>query len=146
MRNTIIRDDVNKQLLMTRTFASLSKDVRSEEYQILQAARRDYPNYEVVARTISRNSDKKTYHGLTYTYMTKYIELCGNAEQLKKLNEMRLIGECHARGFSYATIKNWFLKTFPEVKMFGTYNVKELKKNETTEEKTTNTVDTEIAA
>ena len=135
MRNTIIRDDVNKQLLMTRTFASLSKDVRSEEYQILQAARRDYPNYEVVARTIRRNSDKKTYHGLTYAYMEKYIERCGNEEQLNELNDMRLIGECHTRGFCYATIKQWFLETFPEVEEFGIYDVEELEKIETTEEK-----------
>ena len=136
MRNTIIRDDVNKQLLMTRTFAKLSMDIRSEEYQLLQTARRDYPNYEVVARTIRRNSDKKTYHGLTYAYMEKYIELHGNDEQKKKFNEMRLIGECHTRGFSYATIKKWFLKTFPEVKQFGEPAVKEDEKNKTTEEKT----------
>lgn len=157
MRNTIIRDDVNKQLMMTRTFAKLSKDIRSEEYQLLQAARRDYPNYEVVARTIRRNSDKKTYHGLTYTYMEKYIELCGNDEQLEELNGMRLIGECHTRGFSYATIKKWFLETFPEVEKFGTYDVEELENTETTteektteekttEEKTTDTVNTETAA
>lgn len=140
MRNTIIRDDVNKQLLMTRTFAKLSKDIRSEEYQLLQAARRDYPNYAVVARTIKRNADKKTYHGLTYTYMEKYIELCGNAEQMKKLNDMRLIGECHTRGFSYATIKKWFLETFPEVEQFGRYDVEEL------ENTTVNTVNAETAA
>ena len=146
MRNTIIRDDVNKQLLMTRTFAKLSMDIRSEEYQLLQTARRDYPNYEVVARTIRRNSDKKTYHGLTYAYMEKYIKLHGNDEQKKKFNEMRLIGECHTRGFSYATIKKWFLETFPEVEKFGTYDVEELENIETTEEKTENTFNTETAA
>ena len=88
MRNTIIRDDEHKLLLMTRTFAKLSKDVRSEEYQILQAARRDYPTYSVVARQIKRNSDKKTYHGLTYEYMERYINHYGNAEIMEKFKEI----------------------------------------------------------
>ena len=55
-------------VLMGKEFAKAASQFGTPEYADLQAARRDYPNYAIVARTIRRNSDKKTYHGLTYTY------------------------------------------------------------------------------
>ena len=69
MKNTI-RVNANKGLLvMDRTFAKNSQNIRSEEYDLLQRARRDYPYYPVVIRRIKRNSQKETYAGLTYAYM-----------------------------------------------------------------------------
>ena len=32
---------------------------------------------------------------------------------------MKLISQCHSKGFRYPVIKSWFLERFPEIKEFG---------------------------
>ena len=123
MKNSLtIRHDT-REIVMDRTFAKFSKNTRSEEYAHLQQVRKDYPNYTVITRTIKRNSNKKTYNGLTYEWMEDYILTHGTAEESEKIlnefNEMRLIAECHSKAFRYPVIKSWFLERFPEIKTFG---------------------------
>lgn len=66
--------DFNKNLIiMTRLFSQKCRDTSSKEYAQLQSVRRDYPDYTVIVRQIKKNSDKKTYKGLTYEYMEDYI-------------------------------------------------------------------------
>ena len=95
----------------------------SDEYAHLQRVRKDYPNYSVIQRQIKRNSNKKTYNGLTYEYMEDYIMTHGSAEIIKKnlheFHEMRLISECHGKAFRYPVIKSWFLEKYPEIAEFG---------------------------
>ena len=123
MKNTLkVRHD-ERLIVMDRTFAAYAEDVRSEEYELLQRARHDYPNYTVVQRHIKRNSDKKTYKGLTYDYMEDYIMSHGTPEVIKanlhEFSEMRLISECHGMRYRYPVIKSWFLEKFPEIVSFG---------------------------
>lgn len=40
MKNTIKLDHENRRIVMDKTFAKLSEDVRNEEYDILQRVRR----------------------------------------------------------------------------------------------------------
>ena len=110
MKNTVRVNAAKGLLVMDRTFAKKSQDVRSEEYELLQRVRRDYPNFPVVVRRIKRNSQKETYAGLTYAYMEAYI---------KTHEELLLIAKCHAKSRRYPTIKKWFLKKYPAVAMFG---------------------------
>lgn len=56
---------------MNKTFAKAAANFGTREYDELQAARRDYPNFKVV--TVSKRSTKPEYKGLTYEYMEKYI-------------------------------------------------------------------------
>ena len=69
MKIAINIDFLNNRILMTKSFANRASDVRSEEYEVLQKARRDYPTFTVEIRTIKRNPYKKTYAGLTFQYM-----------------------------------------------------------------------------
>ena len=73
MKNTIKLDHENRRIVMDKTFAKLSADVRNEEYDILQRVRKDYPLYEVTKRQIKKNSAKECYKGLTYDFMRDYI-------------------------------------------------------------------------
>ena len=73
MKNTLKLNHENHTIVMDRTFAKYAENTRSEEYAHLQQVRRDYPEYEVIRRTIKRNSSKKTYNGLTYEWMEDYI-------------------------------------------------------------------------
>ena len=112
-----------RQLVMSREFAKFANDTMSEEYAHLQRVRQDYPLYEVVLRTITRNSNKESYKGLTYEYMEDYILTHGTQEERKKTydeyNELRLIAECHSKAYRYPTIKRWFLNKYPEIMEFG---------------------------
>ena len=123
MKNTLTIRHETREIVMDRTFAKFSKNTRSEEYAHLQQVRKDYPNYTVITRTIKRNSNKKTYNGLTYEWMEDYILTHGTAEESEKIlnefNEMRLIAECHSKAFRYPVIKKWFLGMYPEIVRFG---------------------------
>lgn len=118
MKNYVKIDYANRQIIMDRTFSRLSKIVGSEEYNLLQMARRDYEGFHVVTRTIRRNDKKECYRGLTYDYMERYILLHDKADERKKeFDELRLIAECHSK--RYPIIKQWFLKQYPEIAKFG---------------------------
>jgi hypothetical protein len=121
MRNVLkIFHDTEKagRIVMDREFAVKSSIYGTQEYDKLQAARRDYPNYTVVRKTIRRNPKKEAFNGLTYEYMERYMERYNTpAETRQKYQEMRFMANCHS--IRYPIIKKWFLETFPEVKDWG---------------------------
>lgn len=122
MTNYIKVNDKDRCLVMDRTFEKKSKIVGSEEYNMLQQARKDYPNYSVVRRQIKKKADQERYKGLTYEYMEDYIldhePRATKNEVHDKFREMIDISKCHSR--RYPIIKSWFLEKYPEVKKYGT--------------------------
>lgn len=145
MRNAIKVDFYNNTIIITREFAKLASDVRSQEYSMLQKARSNNPEYSVKVRTIKKNPNKETYKGLTYAYMERYIITHETREQatetLTKLAEMYQLAQCRRNGYGYATIKRWFLDKYPDIKKFGI----EEEKAEVAEEKTEATTTEEKA-
>jgi len=127
MKNYMKVNHKDGELVMDKTFAKKSELVGSAEYNMLQAARRDYPTYTVITKTNKKNKAVEHYDGLTYDYMERYIASHENAEKrMAEYQELRLIAECHS--VRYHHIKNWFLEMYPEVKQFG---VKQNKEKET---------------
>ena len=57
---------------MTKEFAKKAKYFGTDEYNMLQIARKDYPTFSV---TTKKTKSKENYKGLTLDYMKKYIEL-----------------------------------------------------------------------
>ena len=122
MKNTLKIDHDARTIVMDRTFAKYAENTMSDEYAHLQRVRKDYPNYSVIQRQIKRNSNKKTYNGLTYEYMENYIkshneellvefyELCGKDENGKKIN--------FGVKLSYGEVRMWVLEQFPEIENF----------------------------
>ena len=133
MKNTLKVNHKDRTIVMDKTFAKFALDTRTDEYKHLQEVRKDYPNYAVVRREISRNTNKKTYHGLTYKYMEDYIKSHGTKEESKynldEFNEKVLISKCHGKAFRYPIIKQWFLDKYPDIRDFG------IPKEEPSEEK-----------
>jgi hypothetical protein len=113
MKNYCRLDHSKKQIIMDRTFAMKAEYTQSEEYAHLQQIRKDYPNYQVVRRTIKKNDNKKTYKGLTYDYMASYITRVDKDGSIMRDFEI-LRQEC-----SYFQIKNWFMTLFPEINNFA---------------------------
>lgn len=103
-------------LVLTKSFAAKAAIFGTDEYKMLQEARRDYPGYKV---TVGKTKEAKNiYAGLDYAYMEKYIA-AHDDEEKTIYDEKKLISECHSKGFRYPVIKSWFLERFPEIKTFG---------------------------
>ncbi len=120
MTNVLKLDHSNSNIVMDRTFAKKAEIVGSREYLLLQDCRRDYPFYTVIRRTINKKPDQEHYRGLTYEYMENYINSHENKEEnLKTFSEMINISKCHSACKRYPVIKEWFLNSYPEIKMFG---------------------------
>jgi len=84
MTNYLKIDHEKKLLIKDRTFEKNASIVGSAEYQMLEQARKDYPDYDVIRRKIKKSKNKKeTYAGLTYKYIEEYIESHENAENYK---------------------------------------------------------------
>lgn len=121
MKNTVRLDHESRQIVMDRTFAKLSANIRNTEYQMLQDVRRDYPDYQVVTRRIKKNHAKECYKGLTYAYMRDYITRHSGtrSKEYQTFSEMIEISKCHSDAFRYPVIKKWFLDTYEEIKTYG---------------------------
>ena len=122
MTNILKVNHAERTLVMDRTFAKNADIVGSNEYNRLQMARRDYPGYTTVRRTIKKKEAQEHYKGLTYEYMEWYISEYETRENLWKsldeLHQMIDISKGHSR--RYPVIKSWFLEKYPEVKEYGT--------------------------
>lgn len=110
-------------LLMDKAFAKNSSIVGSDEYNLLQDARKAYPEYKVQTRKIKKNKAKECYKGLTYDFMEDYIlthELAETVDEVwNEFSELLLISQCHSTAFRYPVIKRWFLDKYPEIKKYG---------------------------
>lgn len=122
MKNYMKLDHQNRKIVMDRTFASKAEFVGSEEYNLLQQCRRDYPSYIVTRKSINKKADQEHYRGLTYDYMRNYINKYDTENKeanLAILEEMIDISKCHSTCKRYPVIKQWFLDTYEDVKKFG---------------------------
>ena len=134
----------NNTIEMNKKFAASASKFGSAEYNNLQIARRDYPDFKVIIIS-SRSTKKGSFKGLDYKYMENYILMhdnddCTIMETYKTFRaKSDKAEEMNADSLSYRKIKEWFLNTFPEIEKFRTDREKlyeeEMKKhdNATTE-------------
>lgn len=114
----------DRTIEMTKAFATAAGRFGTEEYRILQEARRDYPNYRVTVKKSKKSSD--SLKGLNYKYIKNYIvahpkTLDDGMTTLEALTILRGVDSEGNRipGLDYASygeIKAWFLEQYPEIK------------------------------
>ena len=98
----------------------------SDEYKMLQEARRDYPGYKVTVGKTKNKEQKNAFAGLDYDYMEKYIKAHDDDAQSIMNEYLMLRGESeeakaiNAGSASFLEIRSWFLKTFPAIEAFYT--------------------------
>ena len=128
----IIINHENKTITLTRAFAKLTSNPLNKEAKLLSRVVKDFPDYEIIVRTIKRNPDKDTYKGLTYDYMREYIIRFSDDKKadLKELEDMIFISQCHSKSKRYPVIKKWFLKKYPDVVNILKSEQEESNKNE----------------
>lgn len=124
-------DFAGRKIVIAKKFSENASRVNTAEYHELQKVRNDYPDFVVTVRSIRKNENKESYLGLNYAFMEKYIMMQPEAEKrMKEYQDKRLISECHS--IRFPAIKQWFLKTYPEIKNYGSFTeIDEVQKEET---------------
>lgn len=110
-------DHTHKRIIIGKDFDRKQSDVGSQEYAKLCEVVQIFPKYKVVVKEIKKNPHKESYKGLTYGYMEKYIAVKGTCEERQEYDDLRFLAECHSKRFP--VIKQWFLRKYPEVAMYG---------------------------
>ena len=114
---------MEKTIEINTVFEREFQNPRSDEYEILQKVRQDYPDFQVRVRKIKSNPNKETYPGLTYEYMRDYIVLTSapedEVEALAEFEHLLLVTRCQSKSRRYPIVKQWFLAKYPEIKEFG---------------------------
>ena len=119
--NAITLNHKNRTIEVTKKFYTAASKYNSEEELLLRGAQQNNPTYKVVVAT---RKTKSTYKGLDYEFMTTYIKKHDDAEKSKMATflEMRaLTAEAimmDAAPADYLTVKEWFLREFPEIEAF----------------------------
>ena len=118
---------------MTKKFEKAASRFGSDEYKMLQEARKDYPAYKVVVKA-STVKGKESFKGLTYEYMEKYIAAHDDDDKTIMAEYKMLRGlsdeaqEMNAAACSYGEMKKWFFDKYPAFKEFTENCNKALKK------------------
>ena len=114
----------SRTIELTKKEMTAASRFGTNEYRNLQAARRDYPGFEVVTVTRKVKTTRETYKGLTYAYMEKYIQLHDDEQKSVWTEYMILRGtpinpaDEIPRAYTYNEMKKWFLDKFEAVAKF----------------------------
>ena len=110
-------DFENKQIVATKSFLKAAGIIGSPEYNELVSVRRDFGDYPVVQREITKKQGKKAYGNLTYKVMHEFIEAQEDeAVAPFVLTEFQRIQDLSkAYNASYAFVRKWFLNRYKDV-------------------------------
>ena len=115
--------NATRTLVLSKKFAKAAAKYGSDEYKMLQDARRDYPDYEVVEATKAKSS-KDPYKKLDFEFMEKYIKAHDDEEKtiMKQYLDLRAMSkEAIANGAaskSLPEVRSWFLNKYPQIKEY----------------------------
>ena len=131
--NAIIISPKSHTIEMSNSFAKAASIFGSDEYNQLQIARRDYPNYRVVT-VKQKGTGSAEFAKLSFKFMDKYVKDHANTDnrgnEYRSLRGLKADWEKDENGFAeeFQIIKDWFLNTFPEFEQAHKERVELLKK------------------
>lgn len=108
-------DFSNNCVYMNYKFATASAEYGSEEYQIVQEIKKDFPKMRFVTRSGRNQKTCNANKRLTYSNMERYIKVQNNAEELLIAFEIAK-EESKCEKSPYAYVRLWFIKQFPDYK------------------------------
>ena len=110
-KNAIIYID-DTQAQVTKAFEKQARIFGTPEYREWRAYRQDFPNAQMVTKTIKKAKNKKNdAKNRTYEKMAEYISLQENADELMKEFEAQKKLSIVQKS-PYRFVLNWFLDTF----------------------------------
>ena len=131
--NTITINTKARTIELSNTFSKAASLFGSEEYNQLQVARRDYPNYRVVTMK-QKGTGNAEFAKLSFKFMDKYVKDHAETDDLKveyrSLRGLDANWEKDENGLAeeFQIIKDWFLNAFPEFEQAHTERLKLLKR------------------
>ena len=112
MKNAIIYiNDTEAQV--TKAFAKQARIFGTPEYKLWKEYRKDFPEAQMVTKTIKKNASKRTYKNLTYANMERFLKSQDNADQLLKEFKVKKEAAAIQQNPDRAVLA-WFLQTFPD--------------------------------
>ena len=132
--------NATRSIELSKKFAVAAAKYGTEEYRMLQEARRDYPGYEVVEAAKKAKAAKDPYKKLDFDFMEKYILAHEDCEKnmttyLDLRGKSKEAIENGAVSKSLPEIRSWFLSAYPQVAQFHEKREKELERLKAEKEK-----------
>ena len=107
----------NKTIIVSKEFMMKAGQFGTPEFEKAMEAKRDFPGFTLVVRTIKRNADKRTYGNLTYERMAQFIENHETDDEVRaaKLKAFELMKKwARTQKAAYAKVKEWFLNEYKD--------------------------------
>lgn len=106
-------DHIQQRIVLTKRFAIAANHYGTPEFKCLAEIRRNFPDYDVQARTNRKRSGKTITKGLTQQTMKRYITaLFGEASpQYKAYQKQLTISTAYVSPYMY--MRKWFLNQYP---------------------------------
>lgn len=101
------------EIIITRKFSKSAGIVGSDEYNTLLILRKDFPDFNIVMKSIEKKENKVSYSGLSVTKMKAAISYITRDEEAVNLFE-RYIEVYKGQKGKYATLKKLFLDKYKE--------------------------------
>ncbi len=108
-KNAIITID-ETTARVTKAFQKQARIFGTPEYEMWKAYRQDFPGAKMATKTITRNTNKRTYRNLTYVNMELFISV-HNPQLLDKFEDEKKSAK--AQENPYRAVLAWFLDKFP---------------------------------
>lgn len=107
---------IEGKIIVTKSFLKEAGTIGSAAYTELAKVRRDYPDFAIEQRQITKKQGKKTYGKLTYKVMGEFIEAQEEENAAEVLAEFERVQRLSkVQNGSYAYVKTWFLNRYKDV-------------------------------
>lgn len=107
--NRINFNHATKEIIITKAFETEANEIGSAAYNELVRIRKDFPDYTIKRKEITKKENKKSFKGLTIDEMRRFLSTVGEADV--KLFE-RVCEIAEGKQGKYAVIKKWFLNNY----------------------------------
>lgn len=108
-------DFVANTLTITKAFEDAASIPGTEEYELFQKIRADFPGIQIVRKTRRPSKSAPKYKNLTYANMEKYMSVFQNATEL--LAQFEIVkAQSYGQTNRYNFVKDWFVAQFPKYK------------------------------
>jgi len=112
-------DHTNGRIIATKDFLKHASVMNTEEYRTLVALRKDFPDYEIIRKTINQNDGQKRYKGLTENLMREYITAVHGMDSQDYALFNSYAKTAKAYGYSFGVVKKWFLDHYDGFSVAG---------------------------
>ena len=103
------------KITVSKKFLKEAGIIGSAAYKELAQVRRDYPDFSIEQREISKKQGKKSYGKLTYKVMGEFIEAQEEKNAAVVLAEFERVQQLSkVQNGSYAYVKTWFLNRYKD--------------------------------